>query len=109
LIPSGVADPSITQQDDANASNVELSNYSSVSSKITDKDPITEAIETAPQSSYSYSEEAKASVPTENVCSTPNFISVSLTLHRKAAKRTFPCELTAEKINLATPPQVEDI
>jgi hypothetical protein len=83
---------------------------SSVSSKITVKDPISmEAIEAAPQSSYSYTGEFKTSIPTENVCSTQNLMNASFTLHRKAAKRTFPWELGAEEINLAMPKQVEDI
>jgi hypothetical protein len=57
-----------------------------------------EAIAAAPLSSYSYTDEFETSIPTENVRNTQNLTSASFTLHRKAAKRTFPWELRAEEI-----------
>jgi hypothetical protein len=73
-------------------------------------DPISmEAIEAVPPFPYSDTEEFGTSISTENVCNTQNLMNASFTLHRKAAKRTFPWDLAAGEINLATPPQDEDI
>jgi hypothetical protein len=56
-------------------------------------------------------EEAEASIPTENVRDDPDLNqSRTFTVRRKAAKRTFPWDLAAGEINLGSPPpQVEDI
>jgi hypothetical protein len=54
-------------------------------------------------------EDAEASIPTEHVRNGPN-LNHTFTLRRKAAKRTFPWELTADEPQLASPPpQDEDI
>jgi uncharacterized protein (DUF2237 family) len=48
-------------------------------------------------------EDDEASIPTEHVRNGPNQNRI-FTLRRKAAKRTFPWELTADEIQLASPP-----
>jgi hypothetical protein len=53
------------------------------------------------------SEEAEASIPTENVRDAPN-LNPSFTVSRKAAKRTFPWDLPAEGLNLLSPLQAKD-
>jgi hypothetical protein len=50
----------------------------------------------------------QASIPTEHALNSPN-LNRTFTVRRKAAKRTFPWELTADEIQLALPrPQDED-
>jgi hypothetical protein len=46
---------------------------------------------------------AEASIPTENVRDDPN-LNRTLTVRRKAAKRTFPWDLAGEELNLVSPP-----
>jgi hypothetical protein len=56
-------------------------------------------------------EEAEASIPTENVRDSPNLNRI-FTVRRKSAKRTFPWDLTTRELHLASPsplPQAEDI
>jgi hypothetical protein len=48
-------------------------------------------------------EDDEASTPTEHVRNCPN-LNRTFTLRRKAAKRSFPWELTADEIQLASPP-----
>jgi hypothetical protein len=108
---SGVAASTrVAYQVDGTAMNPVFSNEFLMPSKITDKDLIsTEAVEAAPQSFYSYTEEFVTSLPAENACNTQTLMNPSFTFHRKAAKRTFPWELAVEELNLATPPQDDDI
>jgi hypothetical protein len=110
-ISSGVADSTtVAYQIDGTASNPVFSNEFPMSLKITGKNnPVLEVIEAAPQSYYSYTEEFETSLPKENACNTQTLMNASCTLHRKAAKRTFPWELVGEKLNLATPPRDEGI
>jgi hypothetical protein len=61
------------------------------------------------QGSSSPTEDDEASIPTEHERNGPNW-NRTFTVCRKAAKRTFPWELTADEIQLASPPpQDEDI
>jgi hypothetical protein len=53
-------------------------------------------------------EEAEASIPTENVEDSPN-PNGTFALCRKAAKRTLPWDLKAGELDLLSPPQAEDI
>jgi hypothetical protein len=48
-------------------------------------------------------EDDEASIPTEHVRNGPNLNRI-FTVRHKAAKRTFPWELTADEIQLALPP-----
>jgi hypothetical protein len=52
-------------------------------------------------------DQAEALIPIETVSNDSN-VDPTVTLRRKAAKRTLPFDLTEEELNLMTPPQAED-
>jgi hypothetical protein len=51
-------------------------------------------------------EEAEASIPTEDVREVANLNHTTFTVHRKVAKRTFPWDQPAREQNLGSPPQL---
>jgi hypothetical protein len=53
-------------------------------------------------------DQAEALIPIETVSNDSN-VDPTVTMRRKAAKRTLPFDLTEEELNLMTPPQAEDI
>jgi hypothetical protein len=54
-------------------------------------------------------EEAEASVTTDNVREGSPNLNRTVTLRRKAAKRTFPWDLTPEELHILSPLQAEDV